>query len=375
MPSSAVREKIVRSARRLVIKIGTNALTDAHGQLDVRLIATLATEVWKLKEAGKDVVIVSSGAIGAGVRVLGLKSRPKELAMLQAAAAVGQNKLMQLFEKGFSKYDLAVAQILVTRADFVDRRRYLNIERTLTALNQLGAIPIINENDTVAVDENRFGDNDLIAALVANLVRADLLVILTVVDGLLDRAGQRVDFVPRVEDTTLGLLRSEKSSLGSGGMQSKLQAVKMATNAGIDTVIANGRRDGVLSQLILGGDKVGTVFAGSTRRVPGKLRWIATAARAEGQIIVDDGAARAIISGGKSLLPSGITSVCGAFDRGAVVTVQNFSGQELARGLANYSANELTKIKGLRSDGIRKLMGPECCEEAIHRDNLIVTAG
>jgi len=168
--------------------------------------------------------------------------------------------------------------------------------------------------------------------------------------------------VPRVEATTLGLLRSEKSSLGSGGMQSKLQAVKMATNAGIDTVIANGRRDGVLSQLILGGDKVGTVFAGSTRRVPGKLRWIATAARA-------------IISGGKSLLPSGITSVCGAFDRGAVVTVQNFSGQELARGLANYSANELTKIKGLRSDGIRKLMGPECCEEAIHRDNLIVTAG
>jgi len=362
MPSSAVREKLVRSARRLVIKIGPNALTDAHAQLDVRLIATLATEVWKLKEAGKDVVIVSSGAIGAGVRVLGLKSRPKELAMLQAAAAVGQNKLMQLFEKGFSKYDLAVAQILVTRADFVDRRRYLNIERTLTALNQLGAIPIINENDTVAVDENRFGDNDLIAALVANLVRADLLVILTVVDGLLDRAGQRVDFVPRVEATTLGLLRSEKSSLGSGGMQSKLQAVKMATNAGIDTVIANGRRDGVLSQLILGGDKVGTVFAGSTRRVPGKLRWIATAARA-------------IISGGKSLLPSGITSVCGAFDRGAVVTVQNFSGQELARGLANYSANELTKIKGLRSDGIRKLMGPECCEEAIHRDNLIVTAG
>ncbi|MFA5864375.1 MAG: glutamate 5-kinase [Phycisphaerae bacterium] len=375
MPSSVIREKIVRSAKRLVIKIGTNALTDQKGQLDTRLIGTLATQVWKLKEAGKDIVIVSSGAIGAGIGVLKLPGRPKELSMLQAAAAVGQNKLMQFFEKGFSKYDIPVAQILVTRADFVDRRRYLNIERTLSALNRLNAVPIINENDTVAVDENRFGDNDLIAALVANLIHADLLVILTTVTGLLDEAGNRVDFVPKVEDKTLSLLRQEKSPLGSGGMQSKLQAVKLATNAGIDTIIANGRQPEILTHLILGGKKSGTVFAGSSRKVSGKLRWIASAARTMGKIIVDEGAARMIISGGKSLLPIGITSVEGSFERGDVVAVANLTGQELARGLTNYSTDELLKIKGRRSEDLRKLMGPECLDEAIHRDNLIVTAG
>lgn len=375
MPSTAVREKIVRSARKIVIKIGTNALTDAKGQLDIPLIGAMATQVWKLKQAGKDVTIVSSGAIGAGIGVLGLPGRPKELAMLQAAAAVGQNKLMQLFEKGFSKYSLPVAQVLVTRADFVDRRRYLNIERTLSALNRLNAIPIINENDTVAVDENRFGDNDLIAALVANLVHADLLVILSVVAGLLDAAGGRVDFVPRVDDQTLGFLRSEKSALGSGGMQSKLQAVKMATNAGVDTVIANGRQPDILPQLILAGEKVGTVFAGGTRKVPGRLRWIAAAARPTGRIVVDDGAARMIIAGGKSLLPIGITDAQGTFDRGDVVIVANLAGQELARGLTNYTAPELLKIKGRRSDHVRKTLGPDSPEEAIHRDHLIVTAG
>lgn len=375
MPSTLVREKIVQSAKKLVIKVGTNALTGPDGQLDIRLIGSLATQVWKLIEDGKDVVVVSSGAIGAGMNVLGMPKRPKELALLQAAAAVGQNKLMQLFEKGFSKYNLPVAQILVTRSDFVDRRRYLNIERTLSALNEFHAVPIINENDTVAVDENRFGDNDLIAALVANLVHADLLVILSVVDGLLDKAGGRVDFVPRMEDQTLALLRPEKSSLGSGGMQSKLQAVKLATNAGIDTVIANGRQEDILVKLILAGEKVGTVFAGSSKKVSGKLRWIAGAAQPVGNIIVDDGAARAIISGGKSLLPSGITGISGKFSRGDVVTVVNLSGQELARGLTNYTTAELAKIKGHRSEGVRKIMGLECCEEAIHRDNLIVTAG
>lgn len=375
MPSTVVREKIVQSAKKLVIKVGTNALTDSKGQLDTRLIGSLATQVWKLIEAGKDVVVVSSGAVGAGMNVLGMTQRPKELPLLQAAAAVGQSKLMQFFEKGFSKYTLPVAQILVTRSDFVDRRRYLNIERTLAALNQFNAVPIINENDTVAVDENRFGDNDLIAALVANLVHADLLVILTVVPGLLDREGNRVDFVPRVEDQTLSLLRSEKSTHGSGGMQSKLQAVKLATNAGIDTVIANGRQEDILTNLILAGEKVGTVFAGSSKKVSGKLRWIAGAAQPVGNIIVDDGAARAIISGGKSLLPSGITAVSGTFGRGDVVSILNLSGQELARGLTNYTTGELNKIKGSRSDAVRKIMGSDSSEEAIHRDNLIVTAG
>jgi glutamate 5-kinase len=191
----------------------------------------------------------------------------------------------------------------------------------------------------------------------------------------LDREGNRVDFVPRVEDQTLSLLRSEKSTLGSGGMQSKLQAVKLATNAGIDTVIADGRQEDILSQLILAGEKMGTVFAGSSKKVSGKLRWIAGAAQPVGNIMVDDGAARAVISGGKSLLPSGITAVSGTFARGDVVSVLTLSGQELARGLTNYTTGELIKIKGRRSDAVRKIMGPDCSEEAIHRDNLIVTAG
>ncbi len=375
MPSTCVREKIVRKARTLVIKVGTNVLADEKGRLDDRLITSLAGQVWKLKEAGKNVVVVSSGAIGAGVGMLELPGRPKELSVLQAAAAVGQGKLMQLFEKALWKRKLHAGQVLITRSDFEDRRRYINIERTLEALNRLGAIPIINENDTVAVDEIRFGDNDLIATLVANMARADLLVVLTVVDGLLDRKGQRVDFVPCVGDETLGLLRAEKSTLGTGGMRSKLQSVKMATSAGIDTIIACGKTKDVLPRMILKGEKLGTVFAGSCHRVSGKRSWIALAAKTMGSIIVDDGAARAVISGGKSLLPSGIIGVQGVFKPGDVVSVVNGSGQILARGLTNYHTQQLLKIKGRRSDWIRKMIDEHCAEEAIHRDNMIVTHG
>jgi glutamate 5-kinase len=370
-----VREKIVHSAKTLVIKVGTNVLADGKGQLDAKLITSLANQVWKLKEAGKNVVVVSSGAIGAGIGMLGLPGRPKELPVLQAAAAVGQGKLMQLFEKALSRRKLHAGQVLITRSDFEDRRRYVNIERTLEALNHLGAIPVINENDTVAVDEIRFGDNDLIATLVANMVRADLLVVLTVVDGLLDQKGQRVDFVPCVDGETLGLLRSEKSSLGTGGMRSKLQSVKMATGAGIDTIIACGKEKDVLPKIILEGKKFGTVFAGASERVSSKRSWIALAAKPMGTIVVDDGAAKALIAGGKSLLPSGIVGVQGTFEPDEVVSVVNTSGHILAKGLTNYSAEQLLKIKGQRSDRIRKLIGEGSAEEAIHRDNMIVTHG
>jgi glutamate 5-kinase len=359
----------------LVIKVGTNVLADNNGQLDTKLITSLANQVWKLKEAGKNVVVVSSGAIGAGVGMLELPGRPKELPVLQAAAAVGQGKLMQLFEKALSRRKLHAGQVLITRSDFEDRRRYVNIERTLEALNRLGAIPIINENDTVAVDEIRFGDNDLIATLVANMVRADLLVVLTVVAGLLDQKGQRVDFVPGVDGNTLGLLRSEKSTLGTGGMRSKLQSVKMAADAGIDTIIACGKEKDILPKIILEGKKLGTVFAGSCHRVSSKRSWIALAAKPMGSIVVDDGAAKALIAGGKSLLPSGIVSVQGMFDSGDVVSVVNASGQILAKGLTNYNTEQLLKIKGQRSDRIRKLIDEHCAEEAIHRDNMIVTHG
>jgi glutamate 5-kinase len=371
MPSSVVRENIVRSAKNVVIKMGTNVLADSTGRLTMKLINSLSRQICQIKSAGKNVVVVSSGAIGAGVGMLDLPGRPKELPVLQAAAAVGQGKLMQLFEKGFSRCGHHAGQVLITRADFEDRRRYVNIERTLESLNYLGAIPVINENDTVAVDEIRFGDNDLIASLVANMVRADLLVILTVVDGLLDKNGERVDFVPAVGEETLGLLRSEKSSLGTGGMRSKLQSVKMATDSGIHTIIANGREKNILTNIILEGKKYGTVFAGSSKRVSGRRSWIALVARPEGAIIVDDGAARAIVKGGKSLLPSGITGVEGDFSRGAVVSVINNKGTILGKGVSNFSADELRKIKGKHSNEIAKFLPASTQQEAIHRDNLI----
>ncbi len=375
MPSSEIRKKLVSSANKIVIKIGTQVLTDNQGQLDIPLIRSIANQAHKLIESGRNIVIVSSGAIGAGMNLLQMQSRPKELAYLQASAAVGQGALIQIFEKAFAKHNIHAGQILVTRADFEDRRRYINIERTISALHKLSAVPVINENDTVAVDEIRFGDNDLIATLVANLFRADLLIMLTSVEGLLDKDGKLIDFVESIDSKTESLLKAEKSALGVGGMRSKLQAIKLATQSGIDTIIASGKRRNILTDLLIQGRKVGTVFASSKKKIAGKRRWIASAARPKGTLVIDEGATRAIISGGKSLLAGGIIDVKGEFDKGAVVIITNSLGQELARGLTNYSAEQILLVKGKRSDFIRKRFGKSSPEEIIHRDNLITTAG
>ena len=286
MPSTQVRQKIVRSARRVVVKVGTNVLTDSSGRLDPRVIASLCRQVSRLIESGRQVVVVSSGAVGAGVGLLKLPGRPKDLAMLQASAAVGQGMLMKVFERNFARHGRHAAQILVTRSDFEDRRRYVNIRRTLDALHRVGAVPIINENDTVAVDELRFGDNDLIAALTANLVQADLLALLSSVDGLI-REGQVVDFVQAVGEEAFGLVQKSRSALGVGGMQAKLQAIYLATQAGVDAVLANGRKRSVLDRVILAGERMGTVFAGSRNRMAARRGWIAMAVRPAGQLVVD----------------------------------------------------------------------------------------
>lgn len=374
MPSTQVRQKIVRSARRVVVKVGTNVLTDSSGRLDPRVIASLCRQVSRLIESGRQMVVVSSGAVGAGVGLLKLPGRPKDLAMLQASAAVGQGMLMKIFERNFARHGRHAAQILVTRSDFEDRRRYVNIRRTLDALHRVGAVPIINENDTVAVDELRFGDNDLIAALTANLVQADLLAILSSVDGLI-REGQVVDFVQAVGEEAFGLVQKSRSALGVGGMQAKLQAIYLATQAGVDAVLANGRKRSVLDRVILDGERMGTVFAGSRNRMAARRGWIAMAVRPAGQLVVDAGAARALVSGGKSLLPSGLTDVVGQFDRDAVVAVVDADGRELARGQVNYSAHEIAKIKGRKSAEIAAILGEKPADEVIHRNNLIVTAG
>jgi len=374
MPSTQVRQKIVRSARRVVVKVGTNVLTDSSGRLDPRVIASLCRQVSRLIESGRQMVVVSSGAVGAGVGLLRLPGRPKDLAMLQASAAVGQGMLMKIFERNFARHGRHAAQILVTRSDFEDRRRYVNIRRTLDALHRVGAVPIINENDTVAVDELRFGDNDLIAALTANLVQADLLALLSSVDGLI-REGQVVDFVQAVGEEAFGLVQKSRSALGVGGMQAKLQAIYLATQAGVDAVLANGRKRSVLDRVILAGERMGTVFAGSRNRMAARRGWIAMAVRPAGQLVVDAGAARALVSGGKSLLPSGLTDVIGHFERDAVVAVADADGRELARGQVNYSSQEIARIKGRKSNEIAAILGEKPADEVIHRNNLIVTAG
>ncbi len=372
MPSTEAREQLVRSAKNIVVKIGTNVLTDADGRLDRRLIRSLAGQIAQLHERGLRVTVVSSGSIGAGMGVMGQKRRPAALPMLQATASVGQPALMRLFEEGLRRRKLHAAQMLLTRSDFEDRVRYLNIRNTITALHDLSAIPIINENDTVAVDEIRYGDNDIIAALTANLIRADLLVLLTVVDGLIGRDGERIDAVQRVDSEVTALAQATLSSLGSGGMTSKLQAIRRVTEAGDYAVIANGRTRSVLTRL-LDGQKVGTLFMTAPSKVSARKRWIGWSVRPRGTVVVDDGAAAALRRGGKSLLAIGVTAVRGQFERGDVVRVRDAAGTEFARGLSNYASADLARIKGLRSNQFESVLGEKTYDEVIHRDNLVIT--
>jgi len=372
MPSTQARQQLVRSVKTIVVKIGTNVLADEKGSLNGRRVRNLAGQIARLHRRGLRVTVVSSGAIGAGVGVMGLPRRPRDLPMLQASASVGQPVLMRFFDEGFRRHGLHAAQMLLTRSDFEHRVRYLNIRNTIAALHQLSAIPIINENDTVAVDEIRYGDNDIIAALTSNLIRADLLVILSVVDGLIGSDGQRIDAVRRIDSEVAALAHSHRSSWGSGGMASKLQAIRRVTEAGDYAVIADGRSKDVLLRL-LGGEKVGTLFMPAANKVSARKRWIGWTVQPRGTIVVDDGAARAMRRGGKSLLAIGISAVEGHFQHGDVVRVRDSTGLEFARGLSNYSSAELNRIKGLRSSQFASVLGDKTYDEVIHRDNLVIT--
>jgi glutamate 5-kinase len=368
MPDMAVRKEILAQAKKIVVKVGTNALTDDAGRLNPRAVKDLARQISELMKAGRSVTLVASGAIGAGVAELDLPGRPKTLPMLQATAAVGQNRLMRVFHDAFAEHGVRVAQVLVTRDDFERRARYLNIRNTLSALGDVGALAILNENDAVAVDEIRFGDNDIIAALVANMLGAQVLVLLSVVDGVL-RDSRVLDVIEKVDDQTLSLAQATRSRLGSGGMSSKLSAAGMVTRAGEVAVIANARTSDVLLRL-LSGEKLGTVFIPARRKLSSRRRWIAQASRPTGKIVVDDGAARALLASGKSLLPSGIKAVSGRFARGATVSILDSAGKEIARGLTNYSWDQIEKIKGLRTTGIEKVLGEKPYDEVVHRNNM-----
>jgi len=372
MPMTVLRRNLVRSARKVVVKIGTAVLTRSDGAIDKPLVGHLAGQIATLSKQGIDVTVVSSGAIGAGMATLRIDRRPRNLPMLQASSAVGQPQLMRLFEAGFRRHGLHAAQMLLTRSDFEHRARYLHIRNTINAMRRLPVIVVINENDTVAVDEIRFGDNDILAALVTNLLRAELLILLTVVDGLVDEDNNIVRSVPRIDKSILRLVRAGNSPLGTGGMASKLEAARLVTEAGEAALIGPGRRRNALLRLMQG-EVLGTFFAPQPRKLSSRQRWIGLAARPAGELVVDEGAAAALQRGGKSLLASGIVAVRGTFQRGDVVQVLDIHKRSIARGLVNYSAPDVAKIKGLRSSQFVNILGEKPYDEVIHRDNLVLT--
>lgn len=378
MSRDLVRDDVVLSARTWVIKVGTSVLTGPDGRLDPDRIGHLAEQISAVTATGRRVALVSSGAVGAGIGQLGLARRPDNLRQLQAAAAVGQAYLIRAYDEGFRRHGRHAAQLLLTHEDFDSRPRYLNMRNTLAALFEYDAVPVINENDTISVDEIRFGDNDQLAAMVTNLLQAPLLVILSVVDGLCrsdpgsSGVGEVVPLVTNLDDEILGLAGDSRSGGGTGGMKSKLQAAQLVTRAGGSVIIASGKRPEPLSR-ILRGERVGTLFLARGQTQGAKKRWIGLTARPRGHMVVDAGARVALEAGDKSLLAIGIVEVVGDFDKGDVVGVRDLEGHEFARGLTNYPSHDARRILGLRTEQARKAVGPAHYDEVIHRDNLVLT--
>lgn len=370
MPSRTLRQTVLASARQIVVKLGTQLLTRDDGQLDAPFLKQIADQIARLRRDRVKVTIVSSGAIGAGWADLGLNKRPKDVAELQAVAAVGQRCLMTHMHNAFILHQIPVGQLLLTRSDFDDRVRFLNIRNCITQLHQLGCVPVINENDTVAVDELRFGDNDMLAALMCNAIPADALILLTVVDGLLDENNHKIDLVRHPDEYCVSA--KQKTPLGTGGIRSKLEAANLVTEAGELAVIANGREPDVLLRLFSLNEQIGTVFAPAPRKLDSRKRWIGLTKRPSGTLIIDDGAVGALRQRGKSLLASGITALSGQFERGDVLLVQDQAGCDVARGLTNYGADELRLVMGKRSIQFEKILGRAAYAEVIHRDNLVL---
>jgi len=359
-------------ARRIVVKVGSRLIAESP----VGRPAAIADEIALLRERGLEVVVVSSGSIALGRRILAMDTRPRDLPTLQAVAGVGQTRLMQSWEQSFAVHRLIAAQVLLTHDDLADRRRFLNARHALRAMLDHGVVPVINENDTVAVEEIRYGDNDLLAALVCNLVSAEALVILTDVDGVHDappaEGGRRVPIVHDIDiDPAWKVAAADPSGVGSGGMASKVQSARSAARHGVRTVVVAGRRPDVLRDTLAGAD-LGTLFIPSRERMSSRKHWIAYGARPGGQLVVDDGAHRAVGNQGKSLLPVGIVEVKGVFEQGDIVSLVTKQGQEFARGLAAYSATDLQRLKGLQSADIEATLGYKYLDEVIHRDDLVL---
>ncbi len=360
---------------RIVVKVGTSTLTYPNGRLQLGQIERLVRELSDLVNEGHEVVLVTSGAIGAGMSRLGMDKRPVTIPEKQAVAAVGQGMLMQVYAKIFAEYCHVCAQVLLTAEDLQQRNRYLNCGNTLENLLHKRVVPIVNENDSVAVDEIKFGDNDRLSAMVANLINADLLVVLSDIDGVYDkdpREYPNAQLIPVIAEVTKDIesLAGGVGSLGTGGMATKFQAAKIARCSGIPMVITNGSKPGLLGQLVAG-QSVGTLFSPQTVAWPSRKRWLAFYTHPHGQIVVDDGAQQAL-KAGKSLLPAGVLRCTGSFNAGDLVQIVSEHGHEIARGLSYYSAQEVASIKGQISSAVEDILPNHPFDEVIHRDNMVM---
>jgi glutamate 5-kinase len=370
------RREIIAPVKRVLIKVGSAVLTGTDG-LDLQIIENLVSEIARLLQDGCQVVLVTSGAIASGKHRMGITGALKSMPQKQAAAAIGQGRLMRVYSNAFGRHGLYVAQILLTMSDLTDRKRFVNVRNTLSTLMEWGVIAIINENDTVAVDEIKFGDNDHLAAIVANIIEAHLLINLTQADGLYDgnpdtkKDARLIPLVREFTEEIEAAATDETSSVGMGGMKSKILAAKKVTASGIPYIIAPGKRAGILGR-IFAGEEVGTLFLPATRPLTSRKYWIAFTLRSRGRLFLDEGAKQAVVEEGKSLLPSGIANVEGEFEAGDPVTCVDGNEMPLAKGLVNYNSRDIRKIMGLKTGKIEQVLGHKDYDEIIHRDNLAV---
>jgi len=360
-----------RKLKRITIKIGTKVLTDSGNRIDREVLGDITAQVTSLMDKNTEVILVSSGAIGAGLGLLGMSRKGRSLSELQAIASIGQNHLMDIYNEYLGEKGYVAGQILLTQEDFNDRKRFLNIRYTLNALLKYRAVPVINENDSVSTEEIKCGDNDRLSSLVADISDSDMLIVLTDVRGLYDSDGNVIPEVGEITGAVKTLCRGKGCEESTGGMITKLEAVRTAANAGIPCVIAYGKKKGVILDIVRG-KRVGTAFLAQERPLQARKRWIAFSKKPKGSITVDEGAEKALVSGKKSLLPGGVTGFKGRFSDGDVVDVAGPSGRVIARGLSNYTSDEVGKIKGKRSDRIEAELGYKDYDEVIHRDNLVI---
>jgi len=369
----------ISNAKRLVIKVGSALLTNDGEGIDRQAIDAWVEQIAKLLSAGKEVVLVSSGAVAEGLVRLGIDTRPESIHMLQSAAAVGQMGLIQTYETSFRRFDRQTAQILLDHDDMANRERYLNARSVIQTLMELKVVPVVNENDTVVTDEIRFGDNDRLAALVANLIDADALVILTDKDGMFDanpdenKDAQLITQALASDSSLDALAGSSNGALGRGGMQTKLEAARLASRSGCNTVIAGGRNQDILTR-ICEGENLGTLLQAGQTPIAARKQWLAGQLQVKGRLVLDDGAAKVLRQQGRSLLAVGVTQVSGEFTRGELVSCEDSSGQEVARGLVNYNADETRLIQGKSTEEIATILGYCDDDELIHRDNMVVSS-